>query len=117
MKLLRYFVLLVCFVGSLLQPALAQSPAPAPTEQLVRIQSEGASGDVTAFFETSVTVDGIVYRKPWQSVSWNASSKTVTVDGRTLTYSEVMRLVVAIAAQERAAQKAAQAAQQNQPAN
>lgn len=99
--------------------AFADNPpaVPAPTEQLVRIQSEVASGDVTAFFEISVTVDGVVYRKPWQSVSWNASSKTVTVDGRTLTYSEVMRLVVAIAAQERAEQKAAQAAQQNQPAN
>lgn len=113
MKLLR----LLSLAAALSLAAIAQSPAPAPTEQLVRIQSEVASGDVTAFFETSVTVDGVVYRKPWQSVSWNASSKTVTVDGRTLTYSEVMRLVRAIAEQERAEQKAAQAAQQNQPSN
>lgn len=82
----------------------AQSPAPAPTEALVRIQSEVSTGDVTAFFEKSVEVNGTKFRQPWESVSWNASQKTVTVGERTLTYAEVMQLVVAIALQERAEQ-------------
>lgn len=80
--------------------------APSVTEQLVRIQSEVASGDVTAFFEKSVTVDGTTFRQPWESASWNASDKEVTVGDLTLTYAQVMGLVVAIATQERAAQTA-----------
>jgi hypothetical protein len=84
--------------------AFAQAPTPAPTEQLVRIQAETTTGDVTAFFERSVTIDGVKYPAPWQSVSWNNSTKTVTVGERTLTYSEVMQLVRAIALQERAEQ-------------
>lgn len=90
----------------LLLPLAAFAQAPAPTESLVRIQSEVATGDVTAFFERSVTVAGVTYRQPWESVSWRASDRTVTVGQQTLTYSEVMQLVVAIAMQERAAQQA-----------
>jgi hypothetical protein len=84
------------------------------TEQLVRIQAELPSGAVTAFFEESVSVDGVVYRQPWESVSWAASEKTVTVGGESKTYSQVMAFVVAIAAQERAEAVAAKA---NPPSN
>lgn len=85
--------------------ALSALPAaePVTATALVRIQAEVATGDVTAFFEKSVTIEGVTYRQPWESVSWNASAKTVTVAGRTLTYAEVMQLVAAIAAQEKAA--------------
>lgn len=76
---------------------------PSISEQLVRIQSEVSSGDVTAFFEKSVTVEGTTFRQPWESVSWNASEKTVTVGDQTMTYSKVMQFVVTIAMQERAA--------------
>lgn len=79
---------------------------PTVTEQLVRIQSEVSTGDVTAFFEKSVTLDGTTFRQPWEPVSWNASDKTVTVGDLTLSYAQVMGLVVAIAMQERAAQTA-----------
>lgn len=75
------------------------------SEKLVRIQSEVQTGDVTAFFEKSVTVDGTTYVQPWESVSWNSSDKTVTVNGETKTYHDVMVFVVAIAQQERAAQQ------------
>ncbi len=82
------------------------TPTPHINEQLVRIQSEVTSGDVQAFFERSVTLDGTTFRQPWESVAWNASDKTVTVGGQTMSYSQVMRFVVAIAMQERAAQLA-----------
>lgn len=89
--------------------AFAQSP----TESLVRIQAETKTGDVQAFFEKSITVNGTTYALPgWESVSWNSGSKTVTVGGETKTYTQVMAFVVAIAQQERAEQVAAQAAQQ-----
>lgn len=80
-----------------------------PYENLIRIQSEVRSGDVQAFFESGVTVNGVNYpdAKGWQSVSWNSSTKTVTVGGETKTYAEVMQFVVAIAQQERDAQKQA----------
>ena len=98
----KHIIMLLLAVLAFAISAFAQ--APEPTEQLVRIQSEVSTGDVTAFFEKSVTVAGTTYRQPWESVSWNASDKTVTVNGTTLTYSQVMQLVVAIAMQERAAQ-------------
>lgn len=79
---------------------------PTVTEQLVRIQSEVTSGDVVAFFEKSVTIDGTKFKQPWESVKWNASEKQVSVGGMTLTYSQVMGLVIAIAMQERAEQAA-----------
>lgn len=75
------------------------------SEQLVRIQSDVSSGQVTAFFEKSVAIDGTTYSQPWESVSWNASDKTVTVGDKSMTYGEVMQYVVAIANQERAEQK------------
>lgn len=73
-----------------------------PTENLVRIQAETTTGQVTAYFEKSVTVDGVTYRQPWESVNWNDSEKTVTVGKLSLNYGEVMQFVVAIAQQERA---------------
>lgn len=76
-----------------------------PSEKLVRIQAEIPAGDVTAFFEKSITVGETVYTQPWEAVSWNSSDKTVTVNGETKTYSEVMQFVVAIANKERAAQQ------------
>lgn len=75
--------------------------APVITEALVRIQCDPASGQAQAFFEKTVTVDGQAFRQPWTSVSWaTGSDKTVTVDGKTYTYAEVMAAVVAIANQE-----------------
>jgi hypothetical protein len=99
-----FTVLALAFLLLLAPAAFAQPAEPQPTESLVRIQSEVATGDVTAFFEKSVTVAGTTFRQPWESVSWNASTKTVTVGERTMTYAEVMQLVVAIAMQERQAQ-------------
>lgn len=104
-------VLALVFVFMLAPFALAQATSQ-PTEQLVRIQSEVATGDVIAFFEKSVVIEGVTYAQPWQSVSWNNSDKTVTVNGVTMTYAEVMQFVVAIANQEWAERKAAEAAQQ-----
>jgi len=90
---------------------------PIVTEALVRIQSEIQSGAVTAFFEKSAAVDGVTYRQPWASVDWNAGDTLVAVNGQTMTYSQVMQFVVAIANQERAAQLAAQAASEAAAAN
>lgn len=80
-----------------------------PSEKLVRIQAETETGDVQAFFETSVVIGDKTFTQPWESVSWNSSDKTVTVNGETKTYAQVMQFVVAIAQQEREAQKAATA--------
>lgn len=75
--------------------------APTVSESLVRIQCDPAGGQVQAFFEKTVTIDGQSFRQPWTSVSWaTGSDKTVTVDGKTYTYAEVMAAVVAIANQE-----------------
>lgn len=75
--------------------------APVITEALVRVQCDPASGQAQAFFEKTVTIDGQSFRQPWTSVSWaTGSDKTVTVDGKTYTYAEVMAAVVAIANQE-----------------
>jgi hypothetical protein len=82
----------------------AQSSTPVVSEQLVRIHAEVPTGDVTALFARTVTVAGVTYRPPLETVAWNASEKTVTVGQRTLTYAEVMQFVVAIALQERVAQ-------------
>lgn len=98
-------LLLSLFVGLAALLSVAQTP-PTATESLVRIQAETTTGNVTAFFEKSVTVDSVVYRQPWESVSWVSSTKEVTVNGQTKTYGEVMQYVVAIANQERAEQLA-----------
>ena len=79
---------------------------PTVTETLVRIQAEVVSGDVTAFFEKSVVINGTTYKQPWESVGWNSSVTTVTVNGTTMTYGQVMQFVAAIANQERAAKLA-----------
>lgn len=82
--------------------------APVVTEALVRIQTDLASGRAQAFFEKTVTIDGVDYRQPWQEVSWDlGADKTVTVAETTYTYSEVFAAVQAIAALERAAAIAA----------
>lgn len=97
-------VLLALAASALLVAAVSVTPY----ENLVRIQSETQTGDVTAFFESGVIVDSVKYPNSagWESVSWNNGTKTVTVGGKTMTYAEVMQFVVAIAQQERAAQKA-----------
>lgn len=93
MKKIILFLALVGLAGA--------ASAPTVTESLVRIQCDPASGQVQAFFEKTVTIDGQSFRQPWTSVSWaTGSDKTVTVDGKTYTYAEVMAAVVAIANQE-----------------
>jgi hypothetical protein len=81
---------------------------PTVTESLVRIQAEVSTGDVTAFFEKSVVIDGVTYKQPWESVSWNSGDKSVKVGDKTMTYGEVMQFVAAIAMQERAENKVVQ---------
>lgn len=104
MKTKSTSVLLAALLG-LCASAFAAEPVTATA--LVRIQSEVSTGDVTAFFEKSVTVEGTTYKQPWESVSWNSSDKTVQVGDLKLTYSQVMQLVAAIALQEKAAADAA----------
>ncbi len=75
---------------------------PVVTEALVRIQTDPASGRAQAFFERTVTIDGVAYAQPWQEVSWDlGAEKTVTVGEQTYTYAEVFAAVQAIAQQER----------------
>ena len=100
--------LVISLVISALLAAFAV--AQVASESLMRIQSEVQSGAVTAFFEKSIVIDGVTYRQPWQSVSWNASDKQVSVGGKTMTYGEVMQFVLAIANQERSEQLASEAA-------
>lgn len=83
--------------------SVASAADPVSSTALVRIQAEVSTGDVTAFFEKSVVVEGVTYKQPWESVSWNSSDKTVKVGTKTMTYAEVMQFVAAIAAQEKAA--------------
>jgi hypothetical protein len=95
-------------LATLVSAATTPDPVPVPTELLCRVQAEIGTGTFMAFFEKSVlTADGI-FRQPWESVSWQASDKKITAAGQTLTYSQVMELVVAIAKQERAEAQAAQ---------
>lgn len=104
MKILR--LLLLCLLPVALCTAAS---APTITETLVRIQTDPASSQVQAFFEKTVTVDGVEFRQPWSQVSWAiGADKTVTVAGKTYTYAEVLAAAVAIAQQERAEQAASQ---------
>jgi hypothetical protein len=81
-------------------------------DQLVRIQTDPAAGRVTAFFEKTVTVEGVAYRQPWQEVSWevgsNAPVAITLADGSTAqtTRAQILAAVLAIAAEERALQQA-----------
>lgn len=100
----KYITMFILAVVACATTAFAQTP----TETLMRIQAETTTGDVTAFFEKGVTIDGKYYGQPWQSVGWNNSTKTVTVGGVTMTYGQVMQFVVAIADQEWAEKKAAE---------
>lgn len=75
---------------------------PIVTEALIRIQTDPASGRAQAYFERTVTIDGIAYRQPWQEVSWElGAARSVTVGEKTYTYAEVFAAVQAIAQQER----------------
>lgn len=80
------------------------------TEQLVRIQTDPPSGRVQAFFERTVTVEGVPYRQPWHEVSWSlgdSSPVPITLsDGTqaTTTRAAIFAAVQAIAAAEKAAQ-------------
>lgn len=100
-KPVLFFILFVALLS------IGAASAPVVSEALVRIQSEVTSGAVTAYFEKSVVLDGVTYRQPWEAVSWNADATEVTVNGKTMSYGEVMQFVVAIANQERATQQAA----------
>lgn len=93
---------LLIIAGLLAFASVASAAEPVTSTALVRIQAEVSTGDVTAFFEKSVTFDGVTYKQPWESVSWNASDKTVKVGTKTMTYAEVMQFVAAIAVQEKA---------------
>ncbi len=74
------------------------------TESLQRIQCEIPAGRAQAFFEKSTTVGGQTFKSPWTEVSWQVGAeKTVTVNGTTYTYAEVMAAIVAIAQQEKTA--------------
>jgi hypothetical protein len=94
---------LLLLVGLVALCSVTSAAEPVSSTALVRIQAEVSTGDVTAFFEKSVTVEGVTYKQPWESVSWNASDKTVKVGEATMTYSQVMQFVAAIAQQEYAA--------------
>lgn len=102
MKMMRLMVLALFAAG--LCPAAS---APVITETLVRIQTDPASGHVQAFFEQTTPING----KPvkvgdWIEVSWDiAANKTVTSNGKTYSYGEVLAAVQAIAQQERAEQQ------------
>jgi hypothetical protein len=97
---------LLLLVSLLALCSVTSAAEPVSSTALVRIQAEVSTGDVTAFFEKSVTVEGVTYKQPWESVGWNASDKTVKVGEATMTYSQVMQFVAAIAAQEYAAKLA-----------
>lgn len=99
---LRHILLFACLLAGI---AVAQTV----TEQLVRIQTDPASGRVQAFFEKTVTVEGVAYRQPWQEVSWTLASNTpvqiTLANGSTAmtTRAAVFAAVQTIAAEEKAA--------------
>ncbi len=95
--------LIIAIIAGLLLAASAFSQT--VTEVLVRIQSDPPQKTATAFFEKTIVVDGTTFQQPWQSVTWKADSdKTVKVNGKTYTYSEINAAVAAIAVQEKEAQ-------------
>ena len=100
---IRSFIFLAC----LLVAGIALAQVVTTTEQLVRIQTDPATGRVQAFFEKSVTIEGVSYKQPWTEVSWAiGADKMVTVGEKTYTYAEVLAAAQAIAEQEKAAQAA-----------
>ena len=83
------------------------------TTFLARIQTDprGDNCVAEAFFGRETTVDGLKFQAPWTSVSWPLNeTKTVTVDGTTLTYAQVTECLKAIAFQAKAEKDAADAA-------
>lgn len=81
------------------------------TLQRIQVDPTTPSAPVYAFFEKKTIVDEQVFVAPWTSVIWPMDSKkTVTLDGKTMTYAEVSAFALAIAEQENAEQSAADAA-------
>lgn len=85
--------------------SLAFAATPVITDTLKRIQFYPETGKAIAEFEKSVTIDGVTLAQPWTQVTWQVGAdKSVTVAGKTYTYSEVTAAVLAIVAQEKATQ-------------
>lgn len=94
----------LAFVGGFARSAYAAAAA-SVSESLQRIQCDIPSGRAQAFFEKSTTVNGQTFKSPWTEVSWQTgAAKSVTVNGTTYTYAEVMAAIVAIAEKEKAEQ-------------
>lgn len=66
---------------------------------LVRIQTDPATGRAQAFFEKTVTVEGVSFKAPWQQVEWPLQSAdlSVTIDGVTLTAAQISAYALALA--------------------
>lgn len=78
------------------------------TTKLARIQTDPNSSDdplATAYFSQTTTVGEQTFEARWVSVSWKLkdTTKSVTVNGKTMLYAEVSQFVTAIADQEYAA--------------
>ena len=85
--------------------SLAFAATPAITDTLKRVQFYPETGKAIAEFEKSVVIDGITLAQPWTQISWSVgANKTVTVAGKSYSYSEVTAAVLAIVEQEKAAQ-------------
>lgn len=100
-------ILLLTALCSLLT-LLAFAQAVSSSTALVRIQTDPPAGRVQAFFERTVTVDGVAYRQPWQEVSWalgDDSPVAITLADGTpaqTTRAAIFAAVAAIAAEEKA---------------
>lgn len=95
----------------------ADVAAPTTTTKLNRIityPNVSADPVAVAYYETTVTVNGVTFASPEVSVSWRLADTekavTITVDGKELTlpYAVVSQLVVAVADKELAAKNAPQ---------
>ena len=92
---------------------VGQSAAPTVTESLMRIQTDPASGQVSAFFQkTIIMADGTQFQQPWTQTSWalaSATEVTITLADGTVaqtTRANVFAAVQSIATQEHASQAA-----------
>lgn len=103
--IITLFAALVAFASLLLA-----ADAPIVEPYLARIQTDpnATPATATAFFGETTTINGTKYEAPWKSVSWALAdeTKTVTVNGVTMTYAQVSAFVVAIAYAERTAEAA-----------
>lgn len=78
------------------------------TTKLARIQTDPNSSDdpmAIAYYASTTTIGEQTFDAPWVSVSWKLkdTTKSVTVNGKTMLYAEVSQFVTAIADQEYAA--------------